>query len=113
VWSPARSACDGDAGAVGVTVFSGRDVSGCSTLVDGQELVRQLQDDHGDGGAIDRSDAIAVPRPVGLLLLDELVAGRGEVIVPLLVAGLVDGLAGVEVRVEIVPASLAEALVQL
>src|SRR5579864_2203316 len=60
-----------------------------SALINGQQLVRQLQDDQRDARPVDRSDVVAVPRPVLLLHGQQLIACGGEVIVPVFVARLV------------------------
>ena len=82
-----------------------------SALENRKKLERKLQDDHGDGGAVNLADPVAVPRAVGCLHGEQLVAGGREVLVPVLVARHVETLGGVEVRVEGVAAPLVPSFV--
>ena len=75
-----------------------------------EKLERKLQDDHGDRGAVDLADAVAVPRAVGACMASNWSRAAGEVLVPVLVAGHVEPLGGVEVRVEGVAAALVPPL---
>ena len=74
-----------------------------SSLINGKVLVGELEDDEGDAGGEDFTD-VTLPGAAAALHFEELVAGGGEVFVPVSVAGLVEGLRGVEVGVVIVAA---------
>src|SRR4051812_17696984 len=78
-----------------------------SPLVNRKELVRQLEDHQRDAGAVNVADAVAGPTAVAGLHSQKLVARAREIFIPVLIAGLVEGLRCVEVRVVIVPAALA------
>ena len=73
------------------------------TLINRKILVRKLQDDQSDARAVSLPDAVAGPGTVAGLQLDQLIAGAGEIIVPVFVAGLIKGLGGVEMGVVGVP----------
>src|SRR5438132_10515928 len=72
-------------------------------LVNRQKLVRQLENDQPDAGAVDLADAVAGPGAVVALLTKQLVAGAREIIRPVFVARLVKRLRCVQVRVVIMP----------
>src|SRR4051794_28734756 len=56
------------------------------SLVYGQKLVRQLQDHQRDACSIHRPDEVTRPGAVAGLLLEQLIAGGGEIVAPVLVA---------------------------
>src|SRR4051794_23595093 len=79
-WTDLSSSSSARSGSAAVAVLNvASPFSEDSPLEHGEILERELEDRHGDRGAVDLADPVAAPRPVAALHGEELVAGLREV----------------------------------
>src|SRR5579871_992664 len=74
-----------------------------STLINRKEFIGQLQNDEGNGSPVRLADAVSFPRSVSFVLhRKQMVADGGKVLVPVFVAGKIEGLGRIKLAIKTV-----------